>query len=101
MLGETREGLYRDVGVESGYRYTYYIVPYNVRTGEEGPASNEAVVDLAGSGLLDDFLKHLEERLQDDDWFEGGMEGEHPDEPSRRKRNRGPTAGRQPWPRRR
>lgn len=84
LLGETREGLYRDVGVESGYRYTYYIVPYNVRTGEEGPASNEAVVDLAGSGLLDDFLKHLEERWQDDDWFEGGMEGEHPDgtEPS-------------------
>lgn len=77
MIGESREGWFRDAGVESGYRFTYYVIPYNLQTGEEGPASNEAVVDLSGSEMLDDFLKRLEERWQDDWWYEEGS-GDEP-----------------------
>ncbi len=66
LLGESRDGYFRDEGVDSRYTYTYYVIPYNLKTGEEGPKSNEAVVEVVDAKKLRDYLKELEKRWKDE-----------------------------------
>ncbi|OUM90323.1 MAG: hypothetical protein BAA01_15850 [Bacillus thermozeamaize] len=79
LIGESREGYFRDEGVDSRYTYTYYVIPYNLKTGEEGPKSNEAVVEVTGSGNLKDYLKEWEKRWKNERPEEENPQEEQPD----------------------